>query len=174
MAQAKQASRLFGAVTGAALAASAAFLPFAAAAQEVTPVTQTKTIWTDELRALREAASGARDYAENNYGVGVLIHVGEDFPNEHFRTAEDFAKVMVGLFEGKYKTPAKAFLRPNPGTSNTGLTFHIGHHIHGAENGTEVKSVGQSIAAMQDIVEQLRLVKEIAALQTDQPVLNGG
>ncbi len=175
MAQAKQASRIFGAVTGAVLAASAVLTPFSAAAQEVTPAAQPQdTAWSDELRAFDQAATGARDYAEQNFGVGILIHVGEDFPNEHFATPEDFANVMVGLFEGKYETPARAFLRPNPGTANTGLTFHIGHHIHGASNGTEVKNVGQSLAVMPDIVEQLRIVKEVASLETDQPTLNGG
>lgn len=173
MARAKQTSKLIGAATGAALAVTAAFSP--AAAQEATPIAQPQdTVWTEELRAFDAAASAARDYAENNYGVGILVHVGEDFPNEHFATAQEFADLMVKLFEARHGTPAQAFLRPNPGTQNTGLTYHIGSHIHGANSGTEVKGVDAALAAMPDVVEQLRLVKELAALQPDQPSPSAG
>lgn len=172
MAQAKRASRFFSAVTGAALAASAVITPFAAAAQDVTPASQTnETVWTPELRELRKAASAARDYAENNYGVGILIHVGEDFPNEHFENADQFAALMVDIFENKYGTPAKAFTRPNPGTANTGLTFHIGHQIHTDANSSEVKSVNQALASIPSVIEQLRLIKEIKAFEVGQLTL---
>jgi len=117
---------------------------------------------TSEHRALRAASDAADRYAQNTFGLGIVIHVGEDFPNAHFESAEQFADVLVQLITGKYATPAKAFLRPNPGTPVTGLTFHTGPLIHGSENGTEVKSISQSLTALPEIIKALRLVKEMA------------
>ena len=172
MAQAK-VNRLIAATAGAGLALTAAFMPLAATAQEVTPAsTSENTAWTEELRAFDKAAKEARGYAEDNYGVGILIHVGEDFPNAHFQTPEQFAQAVVGMFEQHLGTPAQAFLRPNPGTKNTGLTYHIGHLIHGAENGTEVKTVQEAIDTAPDVVEQLKLLKDIASLEVRQASLD--
>jgi opacity protein-like surface antigen len=173
MAQAKQTSFLFGAVAGAAMTAAAVLTPMAATAQEVTPAsTSENTAWTEELRAFDKAAKEARVYAQDNYGVGILIHVGEDFPNAHFQTPEQFARAVVGMFEQHLATPAQAFLSPNPGTKNTGLTYHIGHLIHGAENGTEVKTVQEAIDTAPDVVEQLKLLKDIASLEVQKASLD--
>lgn len=176
MAQAKQTSRLFGAVAGAAMTAAAVFAPAAASAQEVIPAAQTtESVWTDELRALRKASDDAQDYAENHFGVGILIHVGDDFPNEYFEKPEDAAQAFIDLFEGKFNIPSRAFFSPNPGSQSTGITFHIGNQIHGAENGTEVKLVGQAVQSMPDVVEQLRIIKEIQpTLEVGQLTLSNG
>lgn len=179
MAQAKRTSQRFGAAAGALLAGAAVLAPLSAAyAEEAKPVSQpgaeAESVWNDELRALHEASMGASDYAENNYGVGIVMHVGDDFPNEHFQTAQEAADVLVAVFEQRYGTPAKAFLRPNPGTPGTGLTFHIGPTIHGADNGTEVKNFSNAISAMPDVVQQLKIVKDIASVEYESPAPTGG
>ncbi len=177
MAQARKRNGILGSALAASLSAAAVFAPAAASAEDVTPVAQPQnsSVWNEELRALDEAARGAREYAEDNYGVGIVIHVGdESFPNSHFDTAEQFGDAVVQLFADKYQTPAKAFLSPNPGSKATGLTFHVDRLIHGAENGTEVKSVREAFAAMPDIVEQLKIAKELAAVELAAPVPAGG
>lgn len=177
MAQARKTSQRFGAAAGALMAGAAVLAPLSAAyGQEAQPISQpgAESVWNDELRALRQASDGARDYAENNVGVGIVVHVGEDFPNEHFQSAEQFADVLTGLIQQQYQTPSQAFLSPNPGSPNTGLTFHIGHLIHGTHNGTEVKTIQQALAEMPDIIEKLKIVKEIAAVEYEGPAPAAG
>ena len=53
----------------------------------------------EELCELREATDQAKNYALNNPGVGILIHVGtDDFPNQHFQNAEQFGQAFVNAF----------------------------------------------------------------------------
>ncbi len=171
MAQAKQTSRLFAAATGALLSVAAALNPSASFAQEATPVAQpSDTVWTDELRALDEADLAATEYAKNNNGVGILLHVGEDFPNEYFNSAEEAAQAFVAIFQQQHGTSAQYFMSPNPGSEWTGVTYHIGDQIHGTNAGTEVKTVLEAYEAMPDVVKQLQLIKEIASDQTNKPI----
>lgn len=121
-----------------------------------------------ELEEFHRASMAARNYAENNVGVGVLIHVGKDIPNRHFKSADDFGRAVVNLFKERYGVDAQYFLRQNDVLA-TGITYHIGHQIHGAENGNEVKSVKQGLKAMGDVVQQLKIVKELAQGPLDKP-----
>lgn len=111
--------------------------------------------WTPELRALHEASVAATEYAANNPGVGIVIHVGEDFPNEVFEEPQEYADFLIAAFDRDHQTPARAFYAPNPGTAGTGVTYHIRNTIHGANNGTEVKGVVTAFEAIADVVAEM-------------------
>lgn len=118
-----------------------------------------QSVMTDEIREFHEAALAARDYAENNYGVGILIHVGPDsFPNQHFATADDFGAVIVSAFQSQHNVDARYFLRHND-VGATGMRFYIDDLIHGADDGTEDKNLAEALEAMTSVVEQLRVAK---------------
>jgi hypothetical protein len=116
--------------------------------------------WKDiELADLHCAATSAREYAENNFGVGILIHVGKDLPNEHFSSPHDFGAIMVRLFKEKYDTETEYFLTQNDARA-TGLEFRIGEFIHGADDGTELKNVKEAVGSIPEVVGMLRLLWE--------------
>ena len=98
--------------------------------------------------------------------MGILIHVGRDIPNEDFRTADEFGQALVAAFRQHYGVDAQYYLRQNDAPA-TGVTYHIGHQIHGAENGTEVKTVDQAISDMPDTVTQLKIVKELVSAEPE-------
>ncbi|MGX1498579.1 hypothetical protein ACSSV1_003630 [Labrenzia sp. MBR-25] len=166
MAQAKQTSRLFGAFAGAAMTAAAVFAPAAASAQEATPAAQNQPVWTEELRQLDAADRAATEYARDNYGVGILIHVGQDIPNSHFASADEFGQAIVRAFNQKYGVEAQYFLRQNDARA-TGITYHIDTFIHGADNGTAVKNVKEALNAMTEVVEYLKIAKEDRVAQIE-------
>lgn len=164
MAQASKTNQILSAIAGVAFTASTVLTPTAATAQDATHVgtsnvPNAEEIWTDELRELRVASDATRDYAENNVGVGILVHVGQDIPNQHFATADLFGQKMVEIFEKKFGVEARYFLSPNYDAPATGITYHIDTFIHGADNGTEVKNVKEALAAMPEVVEYLKIAK---------------
>lgn len=132
-----------------------------------------KTATSTEITKLIEATRSANKYAVSHYGVGIVIHVGQDIPNRHFKSADEFGQAVVNLFKERYGVDAQYFLSPND-TKYSGMTYHIGHLIHGAGNGTEVKSVKQGLKAMGDVVEQLKIVKELAQAPLDKPIPDPG
>lgn len=114
------------------------------------------------LRELRAAADGARDYAENNYGVGILLHVGRDIlsrsdPQAMIDKVSDF---YIGKF-AEYGVPARVFVSRDPDGRASGATYHIDRLIHGGNNGTEVKDLQTALDVIPDVVEQLRIAKEV-------------
>lgn len=111
---------------------------------------------TEEVCDLDVAASAARDYAESHPGVGILIHVGLDFPNDHFDNAHQFGEAAVNMF-AQQGVQARYFLSQNDGP-NTGMTYYIGPYIHGQDDGTEVKNVLEAIDAAPDVAQQLRIL----------------
>ena len=180
-----------GKLLGASLALSAAFAPSTASAEDVAmaalpdapktvdtilceadQVYYEKDGWTSEVADLDCAADGARDYAENNPGVGVLIHVGTGSFGEgkRFATPQEFGEAVVRTFENRYDVNSAYFLRQTTGPA-TGLTYHVGEFIHGANNGTEVKNVKEALEAMPEVAGMLRLLWEdqLAAAQADEP-----
>ena len=101
---------------------------------------------TQELCDFDTAQTAAETYVAENPGVGVLIHVGQDFPNEHFENAEQFGQAVIHVF-AQHGVQAQYFLSPS-NAPNTGMTYYIGNLIHGQHNGTELKNVDQALAAV--------------------------
>jgi len=184
MANAKT-SRLFGAAAGALAGAAVALTPVMCAAQDATPAAMpletVDTIlcetdrtyyahnnWTPETADLDCADEAATEYAESTPGVGVLIHVGTDSFGEgkRFATPDAFGQAVVHTFKSRFGTDAAYFLSQNDITA-TGLTYHVGDLIHGANDGTEVKNVREALDAMPEVAGLVRVVWEdkLAAVQ---------
>lgn len=162
MANAIKTNTILSAIAGAAFTASSLLAPSIASAEDInkTPAvdnfTTAATTLSPELQELHEAALAARNYSENNFGIGILIHVGaKSFPNKHFESAEQFGQTMVAVFEQKFGVPAQYFLNQND-TPATGITYHIGDVIHGADNGSEVKGVNDAFKAMNEVSQYLK------------------
>ena len=113
-----------------------------------------------ELEELRKASDAATLYAENNIGVGILIHVGKDVPNKRVKSADELGQLFVKRFAA-LGVNAEYFLSQNGDAPSSGITYHIGHQIHGAENGTEVKGLKTAWNSAPDVVEQLKVVKQL-------------
>ena len=120
---------------------------------------KTPNLNNPELEELRKASDAATLYAENNIGVGILIHVGKDVPNSKVKSADQLGQIFVNRFKA-LGVNAKYFLSQND-TEASGITYHIGHQIHGAENGTEVKLLREAWNSAPDVVEQLKVVKQL-------------
>lgn len=156
-----------GKVIAGSVAAMVAFSPVAATqadAQDMSaqPTVSEQCTWENqELCELRGAADAARNYAESHPGVGILIHVGQDFPNAHFENADQFGRAFVNAF-AQHGVDARYFLRQN-NVHNTGLTFYIGPYIHGQNNGTEVKNVMEAMDAIPAVARELDIINNGAA-----------
>lgn len=146
-------------------AASVAGVSGAANAQDVPaqPVVTTDEcqLSSQEICDLHEASNAAHDYALANPGVGILIHVGQDFPNEHFQNADQFGQAFVNAF-AQQDVEARYFLSPND-APNTVMTFYLGPYIHGQHNGTEVKNVLEAMNAIPEVSQQLRIMNGVAS-----------
>lgn len=118
---------------------------------------------TAETDALRTATQAAEAYAMTREGIAILIHVGDDIPNPHFASGDEFGDALVQRFENDFGVAAQAFPRANPDTPATVISYHIGHLVHGADSGTEIKDVQAALAAMPDVVAQFRLIQELGA-----------
>lgn len=127
---------------------------------------QTAMTRDQELKQLGAASYAAGKYARENYGIGILIHVGKDIPNKHFASADHFGRAVVNRFKKKYGVDSKYFLRQNDARA-TGITFHIDDFVHGANNRTEVKNVKEAIDAMTEVVEYLKATKPDRVAQID-------
>jgi len=88
--------------------------------------------------------------------VGIVIHVGEDFPNKVFEDAQEYADFPISMFDLNHGTPARAHFAPNPGTSATGAIYHLRNTNHGARYGTEVKGIVTAANVMGDVVAQMK------------------
>src|SRR5690606_396616 len=135
MAQAKQTSRLFGAVAGAAMTAAAVFTPVAASAQEVIPVANTaESTRAAERPELSDANRAAFAYAQQ-HGVAILLHVGMDMQNHEQPDAllqwvqNDFKARFAqhGIDVGVFPSMNDA--------AGSGLVYHVGDHIYTPSGG---------------------------------------
>lgn len=145
-------------------ALGAASLPFS---QALAGDAKTASWNNPELEEFHKASTAARDYAENNIGVGILIHVGKDIPNAKIKSGDELGQLFVNRFS-KLGVEAQYFLSQNDARFS-GITYHIGHQIHGAENRTEVKSLKAAWSSAPDVIEQLKIVKELASLEAPEP-----
>lgn len=129
--------------------------------------TSVEHVWNPESLELHKAATAARDYAESNIGVGILIHVGKDVPNKKIKSADELGQLFVKRFAA-LGVDAQYFLSQNDAKAS-GITYHIGHLIHGAGNGSEVKLLREAWNSAPDVVEQLKIVKQIKVANAPEP-----
>ena len=121
-----------------------------------------------ELEEFHRASMAARDYAENNIGVGILIHVGKDVPNKKVKSADELGELFVKRF-ASFGVNAKYFLSQNGDAPSSGVTYHIGHLIHGAGNGNEVKGLKTAWNSAADVIEQMKIIKQLAVADAPAP-----
>lgn len=119
--------------------------------------------WTAETIALDKASSAATHYALENYGVGILIHLGKDVPNKRVKNGDELGKLFVDRFK-QLGVKARYFYWQND-TRATGIVYHIGHLLYHSDNNAVIGLKTAWIEAPK-VIEQLKLVKEIQSLQT--------
>ena len=114
--------------------------------------------WTPELIALDKASSAARHYAENNHGVGILIHLGKDVPNARVKNGDELGQLFVNRF-AEFGIEARYFYRHNDAPA-TGITYHIGHLLFHVDD-DPVIGLQTAWNGAPQVIEQLKIVKEI-------------
>lgn len=112
--------------------------------------------WTAETIALDKADRAATEYAENNLGVGILIHLGMDVPNQRVKDGDELGKLFVDRFAA-LGVDARYFFWQND-TRATGLTYHIGHLLYEAD-GNPVIGLQTAWNDVPKVIEQLKRVK---------------
>ena len=136
-------------------------MPFAqiSAAQAAKSETA-EEIYQRELDELDAASDAAGDYALNNDGVGIVLHVGRDISGRSDAGAA-LAKVQQYFINefAKHGVAAQVFPSSNSDALATVATFHIHDTIHGAASGTEVKSLKAALEAIPDAARQLKAAK---------------
>ncbi len=185
MAQAKQTSRLFGAVAGAAMTAAAVFSPAAASAQEVQPVSQMEMTQEQELAQFDAMEIAATAYArQHDNGVGILLHVGDDLraraqaaAEEHGVTPDHALNVLIARLEEYYAekfaehgVEAQVFPSANFAEDRqmaTILTYHIDDIIYQDANNDPLLDLQTATNEIPRVVEALRYVKRTAQLNAD-------
>lgn len=120
--------------------------------------------WTEETIALDKASGAARKYAENNYGVGILIHLGQDVPNKRVKDGDELGALFVGRF-AEYGVKARYFIAPNDAPA-TGMTYHIGHLLYEANNDA-VMDLQTAWDDAPKVIERLKAVKELTRLRSN-------
>lgn len=185
----------FGAAAGALATLAVALTPTTVSAEDVQRVSaNTETVstilcetdrvylardgWTPESADYDCAGLAAHDYALNNPGIGILIHVGQDFPNQYFETPQQFGQAVVNAFRQQYGVEAQFFLSQNDAPA-TGLNFLIGPHTFGADKDEQDMLVAEAQRAMPEAAGLLRLHWQergidISRLDLDDPQPTGG
>lgn len=118
--------------------------------------------WTQELIAFDKASRAARSYAETKDGIAILIHVGKDIPNQYVKSADQLGALFVQRFVDLGEN-ARYFVAPNDARA-TGITYHVGHLIVGAHNGTEVRDLQEAWDTAPDAIAQLKALRSVAEL----------
>jgi len=185
MAQAKQTSRLFGAVAGAAMTAAAVFTAAAASAQEAQPASQMEMTHQAELDQLGQMSDAATAYAKTHEnGVGILLHVGDDLraraqaaADKHGVTPDHALNVLIARLEEYYAEkfaeygveidvfPSANFVEGKQ--TATILTYHIGEIIYQDANNDPLLGLQTATNEIPRVVEALRYVKRTAQLDAD-------
>ena len=115
--------------------------------------------WTAETIALDKADRAATEYAEHNFGVGILIHLGQDVPNQRVRNGDELGQLFVDRF-ADLGTDARYFIAPNDDGRATVVTYHIGHLLYKA-SGEPVFGLQTAWDDAPKVVEQLKIVKQL-------------
>ncbi len=161
-------------VAGAAMAVAAA-LPGAAQAEDkpfipFNDISQCE-LSTSEICDLDIAATGARDYALESPGVGILVHVGQDFPNKHFETPQQFGQAVVNAF-AHHGVEAEYFLSQNDG-EHTVLNFYVAHLTYDADKRGGLKSINEAYKAIPEIAAVTKTINGIASAPGITPASDG-
>ena len=114
--------------------------------------------WTAETIALDKASSAARNYAENNNGVGILIHLGQDVPNQRVKNGDELGAMFVQRF-AELGVQASYFIAPNDAPA-TVMTYHLGHLLYKA-NDNPVFDLQTAWDDAPKVIEQLKIVKAL-------------
>ena len=162
MAQAKRASKIFGAVTGATLATAAVFAPVAAAAQEVATVTV--PTHEEQREQYRQARHDAAKHAIE-HGVAIILHVGMDIQSHEqpeallawvqneFRTKFTEHGINVGVFPSMNDAPG------------TGLVYRVGDHLYSPEGADPLLNLKEADRLVPEVAEQGRLALGLPPVQ---------
>ncbi|MEL7444341.1 MAG: hypothetical protein AAGK02_00835 [Pseudomonadota bacterium] len=117
--------------------------------------------WTPELIALDKASTAARNYAEGNHGVGILIHLGQDVPNDRVKDGDELGHLFVQRFAA-LGVAAEYFVSPAPDAPASGITYHIAHLLYGPDQ-DKVHGLMTAWNDAPKVIEQMKLAKEIQA-----------
>lgn len=115
--------------------------------------------WTAETIALDKADRAATEYAENNFGVGILIHLGQDVPNQRVANGDELGALFVRRF-ADLGAEARYFIAPNDDARATVMTYHIGHLLYEA-NGEAVIGLQTAWDDAPKVIEQMKIVKAL-------------
>lgn len=114
--------------------------------------------WTKETVELDKADRAATLYAEDNYGVGILIHLGQDVPNQRVKDGDELGRLFVNRF-AELGIEARYFYWRNDAPAS-GITYHIGHLLYEA-GGTPLLGLQTAWRDAPKVVEELKLVKSL-------------
>lgn len=117
--------------------------------------------WKRELCELRAASDATRSYAETKAGVGILIHLGQDIPNDYVKDADQLGRIFVQRF-AELGEEARYFVSQNDAPA-TGITYHVGHLIVGGHDGTEVRDLQHAWDSAPQAVAQVRALRRLAS-----------
>ncbi|MEO1324432.1 MAG: hypothetical protein AAFV59_15645 [Pseudomonadota bacterium] len=131
--------------------------------------------YQQELDQLEAATRGAHEYATNNFGVGIVLHVGRDIsgrPDADAALAQ-VERYLINEF-AKRGVEARVFPRSNSDTVASGVAYHIDQYIHGANNGTALKDLQTALDSIPDVIALLRAAKGLALNQSEPGTPGGG
>ncbi len=111
--------------------------------------------WTAETIALDKADRAATAYAENNNGIGILIHLGKDVPNQRVKNGDELGQLFVDRFAALGIEARYFFWRT--GGRATVLTYHIGHLLY-EPNGDPLIDLMTAWHDAPKVIEELKLV----------------
>ncbi len=110
----------------------------AATAEDNAALTSSSSIThKQELALLGQASEDSSAHAESGFNIGLILHIGDDIPQEHLQTVVDhFANRYQTALDSKYpnRGSAEVFTSPNPGTRSSGITINIGNDIFQVDN----------------------------------------
>lgn len=89
-------------------------------------------------------------------GVGIVIHLGQDVPNQRVRDGDELGQLFVQRFAA-LGVQARYFIAPNDAPALV-MTYHIGHLLY-ETNGSPVFGLQTAWDDAPEVIEQLRIVK---------------
>ena len=97
--------------------------------------------YEQELADMSYAQQSSRDFAENNFGIGIVLRGGQDIPNEHFQTYEQLAEVFQQRYQNlldqaypNQNAQVRYFIAPNPDGKASLIAINIADRIYEIDN----------------------------------------
>ena len=125
--------------------------------------------------------NAAGDYAEKNYGIGILLHVGDDLraraeaaAKQHGvepQVALDFMlskldEHYTGLFKA-HGVDAKMFPTTNLDAEATLISYHVDKLLYETQTGEADLGLVTAERAVPDVIEFLKTAKQFASLEAE-------